>query len=353
MDNLRILIADSSPVYKKMFTGAVKEADNNAEVVYVDDGIKAKTMILRKLFDIIIIDVEIRGLELPDFLKYLTKEAPKTFVLVTARPSSTSAKIFMEAMSIGASDSMTKPIYDSYNENFDIIKHRMADVITMLRTEGKPKKIKPVPVSSKAKAPPSEKPASTKQFRPQIILIAVSTGGPRALETIIPFLRVNLPVPVLIVQHMPSHFIEKLAQRLDAQSLLTVKVAEDGEKVKGGTVYLAPGGVHMRLNADDEIYLDDSPPINGVRPAADALFESIAEDFSGSRVLAVVLTGMGQDSHRGLAVLKDKKRCLCIAQSEKTCVVFGMPRAVIEADLADKILDLDDIASEIEGFNYI
>jgi len=190
-------------------------------------------------------------------------------------------------------------------------------------------------------------------FRPQIILIAVSTGGPRALETIIPALRPDISVPILIVQHMPPHFIETLAGRLNTKSGLRVKVAEDGEKISGGTVYLAPGGVHMRLNADNELYLDDSPPLNGVRPAADALFESIAEDFSGTRVLAVVLTGMGQDSLRGLLKLKDKTECYCLAQSEKTCVVYGMPRAVIEDGLADRILDLDEMAHEINRFSYL
>ena len=152
---------------------------------------------------------------------------------------------------------------------------------------------------------------------------------------------------------MPPHFIETLAGRLNSKSTLPVKVAEDGEKIKGGIVYLAPGGVHMRLNSENELYLDDSPPLNGVRPAADALFESIAEDFAGIRVLTIVLTGMGHDSLRGLIKLKDKKRCYCIAQSEKTCVVYGMPRVVVEEGLVDKILDLEKIAAEIDSFNYI
>jgi len=348
MESLKILIADSSPVYKKMFRGAIKEIDDDAEVVCVGDGKEASTMLIRKMFDILIVDAEIKETGLLELLKFIAKETPKTFVLVTARPSSTSAKVFMEAMSKGASDSMTKPIYDSYNVNFGIIKHKMTDIMMMLLSEGERKKTKPLLEISKDKAA-----SSTKQFRPQIILIAVSTGGPRALETIIPELRADLPVPILIVQHMPPHFIETLAQRLDSKSALNVKVAEDGEKAVGGTVYLAPGGVHTRLNRDNEFYLDDSPPINGVRPAADSLFDSVAEDFSGNRVLAIVLTGMGHDSLRGLTKLKDKKRCFCIAQSEKTCVVFGMPRAVIEDDLVDKILDLEKIAPEIEGFNYI
>jgi len=107
------------------------------------------------------------------------------------------------------------------------------------------------------------------------------------------------------------------------------------------------------LGAKNRIHLDDAPPINGVRPSADVLFESLAVSFSVTSVVAVVLTGMGRDGEGGIAELKKKRDCVCLAQSEKTCVVYGMPRAVVEEGLADKVLDLEDIAPEIEGFNYI
>jgi len=382
-ERIKILIADSSPVYRKMFLGAVEEFDKNASVSCVDNGKDAADIIVRKNPDIVILDTELKGAGLIELIKLVMRDTPRTFILVTSRPSSTSAKVFMEALSIGASDSMTKPIYDSYNENYDTIKTKVSDIIEVLRghgnaiqhsdkktltnrdslsvdnldkmidlddesgVDGRGKKSKAA-VGTKAK-----KITSSKSFRPQLILIAVSTGGPRALETIIPAIRPDIPVPILIVQHMPPHFIETLVGRLSSKSKLKVKVAEDGEKISGGTVYLAPGGVHMRLNHDNEVYLDDSPPIHGVRPAADALFESVAEDFAGTRVLTVILTGMGHDSLNGLIRLKDKKKCYSIAQSEKTCVVYGMPRAVVEEGLVDKILDLDKIAAEIEGFNYI
>jgi len=370
-----------------MFQSAIKAVDNNVIVTCVSDGMEAENNILRKNPDIVIVDAEIQGPDLLDLLSLIMLDAPKTFVLVTARPSSTSAKVFMEALSAGASDSMTKPIYDSYSDNLETIKNRMVEIIEIQKTgntttnkiedignnvsnikkfqEIEPKKAnmsnaRELNIENKNKTGKSssagikvKKSFSTKHFRPQIILIAVSTGGPRALEKIIPALRPDITVPILIVQHMPPHFIETLVQRLSSKSKLKVKVAENGEYIKGGVVYLAPGGVHMRLNADNEVYLDDSPPLNGVRPAADALFESIAEDFAGLRVLTVVLTGMGQDSLRGIKKLKDKKKCYCIAQSEKTCVVYGMPRVVIEEGLADKVLDLEEIAPEIEGFNYI
>jgi len=343
-----------------MFKSAVEEIDKSVCVTCVDDGKAAADVIIRNNLDIMVVDAEIKETGLVELIKLVIKNAPKTFILVTSRPSSTSAKIFMEALAIGASDSMTKPIYDSYNENYETVKTRMSDIIGALRektldsdnekqnTDNENIKSKSSSVSAKAK-----KTVSHKNFRPQIILFAVSTGGPRALETIISELRTDIPVPILIVQHMPPHFIETLAGRLNSKTKLKIKVAENGEKLSGETIYLAPGGVHMRLNSDNEVYLDDSPPLNGVRPAADALFESVAEDFAGNRVLIIILTGMGQDSLRGLIRLKDKKKCFSIAQSEKTCVVYGMPRAVIEEGLVDKILDLDKIASEINGFNYI
>jgi len=369
MDDLKILIADSSPVYTKMFHRAIEEVDSEVSVTCVPDGNDAADIINRKRPDIVIVDADVQGKGLYELVKLIIKESPKTFILVTARPSSTSTKVFMEALSAGASDSMTKPINDSYNENYQAIMSKISDIIGIRRVKTKPviataktrhsvAAMKARPSGAAMKARPSDsssksKKTTPKAFRPQLILFAVSTGGPRALETIIPALRPDISVPALIVQHMPPHFIETLAGRLNSKSILKVKVAEDGEKITGGTVYLAPGGVHMRLNSDNEVFLDDSPPLNGVRPAADALFESVADEFSGMRVLTVILTGMGQDSLKGLIKLKDKKKCYCLAQSEKTCVVYGMPRAVIEDGLVDKVLDLDKIADEINKFNYI
>ena len=345
MDRIKILIADSSPVYTKMFRKAVEVADDNVSVFCVSNGKEAADAIIKKSPDIVIVDADVKETGLLELVTLIMKHTPKTFILVTSRPSSTSAKVFMEALAAGASDSMTKPLYDSYSDNFETIKIKMSEILESRRAAENISK--PSTSSIKTKRAPG------KSFRPQLILIAVSTGGPRALETIIPALRPDISVPILIVQHMPPHFIETLTGRLNQKSKLRVKIAEDGEEISGGTVYLAPGGVHMRLNKDNELFLDDSPPINGVRPAADALFESVAEDFAGMRVLAIILTGMGQDSLRGLIRLKDKKKCYCFAQSEKTCVVFGMPRAVIEEGLADRILDLDEIAQEIDKFTYL
>ena len=190
------------------------------------------------------------------------------------------------------------------------------------------------------------------RFQPGIVLFAASTGGPIALESIIPKLIRDFPVPVLVVQHMLRQFTEALANNLNQKSMLKVKVAENRETVEAGTVYIAPGGKHMKLNSKNRIYFDESPPINGVRPAADILFESIAESFTGQGVLVVILTGMGRDGEKGLARLKEKQDCICIAQSEETCVVYGMPRAAVESGYADMVLDLDKIPHEIHSLLF-
>lgn len=184
-----------------------------------------------------------------------------------------------------------------------------------------------------------------------IVLIAASIGGPAALENILPKLKKDFPAPILIVQHMPAHFSEILAGTLGHKSELRVKVAENTETVEKGTVYIAPGGVHMKLDRKNRIYLDGSPPVNGICPAADALFASVADCFSGAGVLAVILTGMGNDGVKGLAELKKKQTCFCLAQSEKTCVVYGMPCAAAESGLADMILDLDEIPFAMQNFS--
>ena len=184
-------------------------------------------------------------------------------------------------------------------------------------------------------------------FKAELVLIAASTGGPPALEYILAFLTPDITAPIIIVQHIPQYFIEMLVLNFGAKSSLKVKVAELGEVPAPATVYIAPGGVHLGIDKSNRFIVDDSPPIHGIRPAADRLFESVADNFMGRRVLAIVLTGMGSDGKKGLMHLKSKKDCYAIAQSESTCVVYGMPKVVVDAGMADKICELDFIPNEI------
>jgi two-component system chemotaxis response regulator CheB len=182
-----------------------------------------------------------------------------------------------------------------------------------------------------------------------MVLIGVSTGGPVALAQLLPAIPRDIGVPILIVQHMPPMFTKSLADNLSAKCAVRVREAVHGEFPDPNTVYIAPGGRQMRLGTGAEnrpvIELTDDPPENNCRPAVDYLFRSAAIHFPG-RSMAVILTGMGSDGALGLRLLK-RSGCFVIAQDEASCVVYGMPKAAVDAGMADVILPLESIANRI------
>jgi two-component system chemotaxis response regulator CheB len=191
---------------------------------------------------------------------------------------------------------------------------------------------------------PEHRPARAVGGR-KLVVIACSTGGPKALGELIPRLPSPLGAGTLIVQHMPPGFTASLASRLDAVSPLTVREAAGGEALAPGVALLAPGGAHLRLGGDRQARLSDDAPVGGLRPRADFTIADAADLF-GARTLLVVLTGMGRDGLEGAkAVRAAGGRVLC--EAESTCTVYGMPRAVAEAGLADEILPLDELADAI------
>ena len=183
----------------------------------------------------------------------------------------------------------------------------------------------------------------------KIVAIASSTGGPKALQTLIPLLPQNLNAPVLIVQHMPAGFTEALATRLNELSPIAVKEAADGEVIQNGTVYLARGGRHMNIAKclrGHVVHYTDEPPREGVRPCANYMYESLA-DCGYEEVICAVLTGMGSDGTVGIRNLKQKKNVSVFVQDEASCTVYGMPRSVVNSGLAVKGIPLTQIAQEI------
>jgi two-component system chemotaxis response regulator CheB len=187
----------------------------------------------------------------------------------------------------------------------------------------------------------------------ELIAIGISTGGPNALADLIPLLPSDLGVPLLIVQHMPEFMTASLAQSLNKKSALEVREAVDGEEVLPNIAYMASGGRHMtvisqRCNGGTGkrvIRFTGDPPVNSCRPSVDVLFYSLAKVYNG-RVLALIMTGMGNDGTEGVRALKEKN-CYCISQSEESCVVYGMPRAVVEAGLCDESAPLGNMANRI------
>ena len=183
----------------------------------------------------------------------------------------------------------------------------------------------------------------------KVVAIASSTGGPKALQKLIPLLPSDLSAPVLIVQHMPAGFTEALAERLDTLSELSVKEAQEGDVLLPGNAYLARGGKHMNVvksGAKHVIHYTDEPHREGVRPCANYMYESLA-DCGYVEVICAVLTGMGADGTAGIKNLKEKKKVTVFAQNEETCAVYGMPRSIVLSGLTDNGLTLEQIAQEI------
>ncbi|MFC7392569.1 CheB methylesterase domain-containing protein [Scopulibacillus cellulosilyticus] len=183
----------------------------------------------------------------------------------------------------------------------------------------------------------------------KIVCIGASTGGPRALQRVIPRIPRGVPSPILIVQHMPPKFTKSFAERLDRISQLTVCEANNGETIKNGRVYIAPGGYHMGVKhrgSSPKIVIHDAPPIHNVKPSVDMLFQSIA-GLEGYQVIAAVLTGMGKDGSQGLKALKYHVSTYAIAESKESAIVYGMPKAAVETGLIDQISHIDTISTDI------
>lgn len=184
----------------------------------------------------------------------------------------------------------------------------------------------------------------------KIVAIATSTGGPKALQVLVPLLPANLNAPVLIVQHMPAGFTKALADRLNTLSQISVKEAEEGDVLENGHAFLARGGTHMnavKIGKRHLIHYTDEPPREGVKPCANYTYESLA-DCGYDEVVCAVLTGMGADGTAGILNLRRKKKVTVMAQNEESCVVYGMPRSVVQAGLTTgKGLTLEQIAQEI------
>jgi two-component system chemotaxis response regulator CheB len=338
MKSIKVLVTDASPVYGKMFAAAVTGVHGGASVRREADGKRTLALVKRNAYDLIIIDAECIG----DMLAEILREAGRAFTLVTARPSKAGEELLRGAARNGAAECMTKPIYDGYGENYALIEQKLNKIIGMLNETGEPPKTEPKIVPKPAVTVPSG------DFRPDLILIASSTGGPRMLESLLPALPADFPVPILVVQHNNELFTNVLTQRIDKKSGLRIKTADDGEPVTKGTVYFAVGERHMKLGADGRLIIEDSPPIDGYLPSADVLFLSVAENFGGN-VAVIILSGMGDDGCKGVAGLKAGAGCYCIAQSEESCVVYGMPRAVAECGLADAVMGLDGILGWLAG----
>jgi two-component system chemotaxis response regulator CheB len=348
MPPIRVLIVDDAVVVRRMVT-EVLSGDPAIEVAGTAANGRIGLAKLPQLNpDLVLLDVEMPEMNGLETLAELRKTYPRLPVIMFSTLTQRGAATTLEALSLGANDYVTKPAnVGSVSLAIQRVREELIPRIKQLCGVAMPLlpmpavNIKPPPVRPAAAAPALVQPI-------ELVVIGVSTGGPNALAVVVPALPADLPVPVLIVQHMPPVFTRLLAERLAAQSNVPVKEAKAGVAPQPGQVWLAPGDYHMTVagrGAARHLETSQGPPENSCRPAVDVLFRSAAVN-AGAGCLAVVLTGMGQDGLRGCVAIREAGGQV-LAQDEATSVVWGMPGYVAKAGLADQVLPLDRIAPEI------
>jgi two-component system, chemotaxis family, protein-glutamate methylesterase/glutaminase len=344
---IRVVIIDDSVVIRRVLTDMLA-ADPGVEVVgTASNGKLGLDKIRATKPDIVTLDIEMPVMDGLTTLPVLRAEFPNLPVIMFSTLTTRGGAATLDALALGATDYLTKP--ESLGGRDQAIAAIRAELLPKLKVLGRRRPaLRPRTTLSAAPARPAARRASAPLSRVDVVAIAVSTGGPKALHEVIPALPANLPVPVVMVQHMPPVFTGLLAERLDRDSAVDVVEATHGTALRPGTVYIAPGGHHMvvaKRGATTVVELNEDPPENSCRPAADPLFRSVAATF-GAHALGVVLTGMGSDGCKGAQALADAG-CEVLAQDEATSVVWGMPGAVVRAGLADVEVPLAQVVHQI------
>lgn len=357
---IRVLIVDDSAFMRKIINDLLDSEPAITVIGHARNGEQALQMIDSEKPDIITLDIEMPVLDGLKTLEIIMNKHPLPVIMLSSLTEEGSTQT-IRALELGAVDFIQKPtlsfMITSSQFKEDLITKIKASItyqvnpqVTLYEVlETKQRNVESIAM------PPSE----TNKMRfdqkrrqysaKKIVAIAVSTGGPKALQSVIPKLPGNLPVPVLIVQHMPPGFTKSLADRLNQLSDIHVKEAEDGEIIKNSHVYIAPGDYHMKVRVQGDttyIELSQDAPVGGHRPAADQLFDSIA-NYPVEEAICVVMTGMGSDGTRGIERLRNSRPAYVIAQNEESCVVYGMPKSVSAAGLVDQTAPLDNIADII------
>jgi two-component system chemotaxis response regulator CheB len=343
---IRVMVVDDSVVVRKIVTD-VLSADPDIEVVGTAVNGKVAVAKLEQLKpDLITMDIEMpemNGIEAVRAIRALRNRVP---IVMFSTLTDRGASATLDALSAGANDYVTKPAnVGSVGQSMESVRQQLIPKIKGLT--GRPVFLgtpPPAPVAPPRPAAPRTGPGK----KPAVLVIGSSTGGPEALARVLPQLPAALPVPILLVQHMPPVFTRQFAQRLDRLCALRVVEATDGVPLEPGTVHLAPGDHHLVVRANARgltTGLNQGPPENFCRPAVDPLFRSAVTAYDGA-VLGVVLTGMGADGRNGAGEIRAHGGTV-VVQDQATSVVWGMPGAVSQAGYADETLPLDRIPEAI------
>jgi two-component system chemotaxis response regulator CheB len=350
---IRVLVTDDSAFMRYSISQYLNEHPDISVVGTARDGSDALDLIPRLQPDVITLDVEMPHLDGLSTLRQIMLRYPRPVVMFSSLTREGAIET-IQALTYGAVDFIAKP---ANQVNIRAVMEEAA--VKIVRAAGA--RVRPTPLVPLQSTAPAlsqqhsvplpaqkdglEKPVRLRQRNDPVILIGTSTGGPRALNEVIPALPADLPAAVVVIQHMPAGFTHSLAERLNSVSRLKVKEAEPGDRLAVGQVLLAPGGSHMIFDENEQVALNQKPPVHGVRPAVDVTLVSLIQHY-GKLVTAAILTGMGSDGTNGAALLHSMGGRV-IAEHESSCVVYGMPRSVVEAGAASEIVPLNEVASAV------
>jgi two-component system, chemotaxis family, protein-glutamate methylesterase/glutaminase len=340
---VRVLVVDDSALMRKLIPQML-EVDPSIDVVGTAmDGTFCMKKIEELQPNVVTLDLQMPGMNGIDTLKEIMRRHPMPVIVVSSH-STDGASVTLKALGLGAFDFVTKP--QDATAHMDAT---AAELIAKIKAAADCKVVRPG--AFRAAAPP-EKISIAKIAPPptKLVAIGISTGGPQALEFLLAQLPPDFPGTIVVVQHMPEGFTDMFARRLDELCSLRVKEAQSGDALQAGRVLVCPGSRHMkvkRLSMGDIVVLNDEARVNGHRPSVDVLFQSVAQEF-GSQAVAALMTGMGDDGAEGLGEVK-RAGGTTIAQSEESCVVFGMPKAAIERGYAMRVVALDVLSTTLQA----
>lgn len=348
----KILVVDDSTLMRRVLCDIISQDKRFQVTGKANNGLEALELLTKETYDAVVLDVNMPKMNGLELLRELQKRKISVKVMMASTDTREGAKTTMDALELGALDFVHKPMnaIDCREDNFVQTLHRTLWAVAESNAPVYEKAFTVESMKKTKQVVELVKKHSAMTAGNKIVAIASSTGGPKALHSVVTRLPKNLKAPVVIVQHMPVGFTHSLAERLNSLSELTVSEGVDGEVLERGHVYVARGGKHLNIDAKPGgkyvIRYSDEPTREGVKPCANYMYESLAKS-NFDQIVCVVMTGMGADGTKGIENLKSRKKCYVIAQEQSTCAVYGMPRSVVQAGLADEVVPLDQIAQEI------
>ncbi len=353
----KILVVDDSALMRRVMCDIINSDERFQVVEQAFDGQAAYELLKKNQYDGVVLDVNMPKMNGIQFLRALQKDKIRARIMMASTDTKDGAAVTMEALDLGAIDFIEKPVNIVYLKSSGF-KDKFLDTLQAVVTSRQTNISAVAAVSTVSREKQEETTQKlvsiVRKSQPvvagqKVVALACSTGGPKALQSVVPRLPAELAAPVLIVQHMPKGFTQSLAERLDSMSKIRVKEAAEGDVLENGVVYISMGGKHMNVankGGRPTITYTDEPPREGVKPCANYMFESL-KTSNYAQIVCVVLTGMGADGTRGIVNLETSKKIHVIAQDEASSTVYGMPKAIAATGLVNQVVSLDNVAQEI------